>query len=157
MSVSLTELFLFSFHRENGIYFLHEALFKTFIAIPKVRIQTQDPNNEMTNIHTRAPAPIAPRNQWAFPKVTAKKPKLFSKNPALTSNRCTCLQVDEENSECVTFPARNVVPGDASYSESVRGKNRRDKNMRSDSFAWPNENEVSNERADENVGFGQDG
>ena len=121
-------------------------------------LYTQDPNNEMTNIPKRAPGPMAARNQWSFPKVTTKKPKLFSNNnPVLTSNRYTSLQVDEENSECDTFLARNVVPGNASYSESVRGKNRQDQNMRSDSFAWPNENEGSNERADERFGFGQDG
>ena len=94
-------------------------------------LYTQDPNNEMTNIPKRAPGPMAARNQWTFPKVTTKKPKLFSNNnPVLTSNRYTSLQVDEENSECDTFLARNVVPGNASYSESVRGKNRQDQNMR---------------------------
>ena len=99
-------------------------------------LYTQDPNNEMTNTPKRAPGPMAARNQWTFPKVTTKKPKLFSNNnPVLTSNRYISLQVDEENSECDTFLARNVVPGNASYSESVRGKNRQDGNMRSDSFA----------------------
>ena len=75
----------------------------------------------------------------------------------MTSNRHTYLQVDKENSECNTFPARNVVPGDSSYSESVRCKNRQDQNMLSDLLTWPNENEGSNQRTDERFGFGQDG
>ena len=65
--------------------------------------------------------------------------------------------MDEENSLCGTFPARNVVPGDLSYAESVRGKKNQDQNMRPDSFAWPNKNERSSERTDERFGFAQDG